>query len=88
MISYNCLNLCLKENGLLQLASQSIVQIESEISYINTLLQDSPSLQLTSQDLDYYKEELASVLYSNTELLWYISSCMNSIYDLIFMAKQ
>lgn len=88
MLSYNCLNLCLGEDGLLQLASQTIARIESEISHINTLIQGSSALQLAPQDLDYYKKELADILYSNTELLCRTTSFVDSIYNLVFMDKQ
>lgn len=88
MISYNCfIALCQGENNLIQITKQTIVKIESEISYINTLLRDSDSSKLTPRDLDYYKKELENILFSNIELLNCVNLFLESICKLTFMAE-
>lgn len=81
MASYNCLKICLEEAGLLSLACQSIVLIKKEISHIRTLLNDSSSLLLSSQDLSYYRQELESILHDNNELLLLIVPFTEALHD-------
>lgn len=89
MLSYNCfVLLCQSENNLLQHAKQSIVQIEAEISHINTLIQDSAFLQLTPRDLDYYKKELEDIRCSNIELLHCITVFLDTVCKLASTTEQ
>jgi hypothetical protein len=81
MISYKCSKLiCQEESGLIYQAEQCIRQIEAEISYINTLILESSSLQLAPIDLVYYQSELKEILFGNTTLLHCTASFLNSLY--------
>ena len=88
MISHNCLSLIDdKESGLLHQARQCIKKIESEISFIDTLMQNSSSLQLSSWDLAYYQSELNKLLYGSKELIHCISSFLDSL-DKLFSTES
>ncbi len=87
MISYKCSMLIgQEESGLIYHTEQCIKQIEAEISYINTLIQESSSLQLAPIDFVYYQSELKEILSGNTALLHCTASFLNSLYKHLSIA--
>lgn len=78
--------ICQEESGLIYHTEQCIKQIEAEISYINTLIKVSSSLQLAPKDLAYYQSELKEILSSNTALLHCTSSFLDSLYKHLSIA--
>ena len=84
MLSYNCIDFIARDSPmLLRLIQQYIAVTELEISNINTLIQDSDTLQLLPEDLFYYKNELEKLLNSNMILLHTLRSFSSSINSII-----
>ena len=84
MLSYNCINFITRDSPmLLRIIQQYIAVTELEILNINTLIQDSDTLQLLPEDLIYYKNELEKLLNSNMILLHTLRSFSSSINSII-----